>query len=84
MTKWQLIFYEFIATPAHLWLWVCAKMVGAEFECGPVDEEDYDSEYKYGGPDEGLDWCDECGASLPEWNRCGGNPALGWKPAKKS
>lgn len=37
--------YEFIAAPAHLWLWVCAKLVGWEFTCGPVEEiEDKENE----------------------------------------
>lgn len=34
--------FEFLATPAHLWLWVCARIVGWSFTCGPVDEDDDD------------------------------------------
>ncbi len=30
--------YEFLATPAHAWLWLCARLVGWRFECGPVDD----------------------------------------------
>ena len=36
----RLAIYEFLATPAHCWLWCCAKLVGGHFECGSVDEED--------------------------------------------
>lgn len=35
----RLKIYEIIATPAHLWLWLCAKLVGGTFECGPTDED---------------------------------------------
>ncbi len=30
--------FEFLAAPAHAWIWVCAKIVGWEFTCGPVDD----------------------------------------------
>ena len=30
--------YEFLATPAHLWLWCCGRLMGWRFECGPVDD----------------------------------------------
>ena len=33
---WRLRVYEFLATPAHAWLWLCARFVGMRFECGPV------------------------------------------------
>lgn len=36
---WRLQLYEFLATPAHIWLWCCAKICGGDFECGPVDSE---------------------------------------------
>lgn len=36
----RLRIYEFLATPAHLWLWVCAKLVGGEFKCAPVHDPD--------------------------------------------
>lgn len=38
---WRLRIYEFLATPAHIWLWLVARLVGGRFECGPVvgDEE---------------------------------------------
>jgi len=32
--------YEFLATPAHLWLSLCAWLTGLTFECGPVTDED--------------------------------------------
>ena len=32
--------YEFLATPAHAWLWLCARLVGGKFECGPVNNPD--------------------------------------------
>lgn len=38
--------YEFIATPAHLWLWLCAKIVGWEFSCGPVEEFEDETDKK--------------------------------------
>lgn len=40
--KTKMHIFEFIATPAHLWLWVCAKIVGWTFVCGPV--EDFEDE----------------------------------------
>ena len=36
---WQLRIFEFLAIPAHLWLWICAQLVGLRFECGPVDDD---------------------------------------------
>lgn len=36
--SWRLRIYEILATPAHAWLWLCAKICGFEFECGPGDE----------------------------------------------
>lgn len=41
MTTARLKIYEFLATPAHLWLWICARLVGAQFSCGPVEHQDY-------------------------------------------
>ena len=32
--------YEFLAAPAHIWLWVCAKICGGTFTCGRVEEDD--------------------------------------------
>ena len=32
----RLRIYEFLATPAHIWLWCCARICGGHFECGPV------------------------------------------------
>ena len=32
----RLRIYEFIATPVHAWLWLCARFVGGDFKCGPV------------------------------------------------
>ena len=32
----KLRIYEFLATPAHIWLWLCARLVGGKFKCGPV------------------------------------------------
>ena len=37
---WRLRIYEFLATPAHIWLWLVARLVGARFECGPVSDPD--------------------------------------------
>ncbi len=34
----KLRLYEFLATPAHVWLWVVARIVGGKFECGPVND----------------------------------------------
>lgn len=34
----RLRIYEFLATPAHIWLWACARLVGGRFECGPVSD----------------------------------------------
>ena len=34
----RLCIYEFLATPAHIWLWACGRLVGMRFECGPVDD----------------------------------------------
>ena len=39
----RLKIFEFLAMPAHIWLWVCAKLVGMTFTCGPVDEEEKDN-----------------------------------------
>ncbi len=36
----RLQIFEIIAIPAHAWLWVCAKLVGLEFRCGPVSNKD--------------------------------------------
>ncbi len=30
--------YEFLALPAHLWLWCCGRLFGWRFEWGPVDD----------------------------------------------
>ncbi len=32
--------YEFIATPAHAWLWLCGRVLGMRFECGPVADDE--------------------------------------------
>ena len=37
---WRLRIYEFLATPAHIWLWLVARLVGGRFECGPGHEAD--------------------------------------------
>ena len=37
---WRLRIYEFLATPAHIWLWLVARLVGCRFECGPVHDAD--------------------------------------------
>ena len=37
---WRLRIFEFLAVPAHGWLWVCAKLVRLDFTCGPVEDED--------------------------------------------
>ena len=34
--KW----FEIIDGPAHVWLWICAKMCGGTFEHGPVGESE--------------------------------------------
>jgi hypothetical protein len=39
MTKWQLILYEFLAYPAHLWLSMVAWLMGGQFESGPTDDD---------------------------------------------
>ena len=30
--------YQFLALPAHAWLWVSARLCGMRFECGPVSD----------------------------------------------
>ena len=40
MNKWQLRIYEVLAMPAHAWLWLCAKLVGCTFTCGPVNDDE--------------------------------------------
>ena len=32
--------FEILAGPAHVWLWICAKLCGGTFECGPGDDID--------------------------------------------
>ena len=34
--------FEILAGPAHVWLWICAKLCGGTFEHGP-GEKDIDS-----------------------------------------
>lgn len=36
----RLIIFETLAFPAHCWLWIVAKLVGYDFTCGPVDDEE--------------------------------------------
>ena len=36
----RLKIFEFLATPAHIWLWVCAKLCGWDFEYWAEDEDD--------------------------------------------
>lgn len=31
--------FEILAGPAHLWLWIVARLCGGSFEHGPVDDE---------------------------------------------
>ena len=33
--------YEFLATPAHIWLWCVAKLCGMKFEFYSEGEEEY-------------------------------------------
>lgn len=40
----RLSVYEFLAAPAHLWLWLCARLVGGTFECGPVTEDEAETD----------------------------------------
>lgn len=40
----RLIIYEFLAFPAHCWLWLVARLCGGKFECGPVTEEEDDND----------------------------------------
>ena len=37
---WRLRIYEVLATPAHIWLWVCGCLCGYKFSCGPVYDPD--------------------------------------------
>lgn len=32
--------WEFLAAPGFAWLWVCAKLCGYRFQCGPADDMD--------------------------------------------
>ena len=36
----KLRLFEILATPAHLWLWIVAKICGMEFTCGPANDEE--------------------------------------------
>ncbi len=36
----RLRIYEFIAAPAHAWLWLCGRVLGMRFECGPVTDDE--------------------------------------------
>ena len=38
--KLRLQIFEFLATPAHVWLWCVATLVGLEFCHGPVEDEE--------------------------------------------
>jgi hypothetical protein len=38
--RWRLRIFEFLAAPAHGWLWICARLVGGRFWCGPVTDAD--------------------------------------------
>ena len=41
MTDWRMTVFDILAFPAHCWIWLCAKLVGAEFWWGrPEDEPD--------------------------------------------
>ena len=31
--------FDFLATPANLYLWFCARLCGLDFEFGPCDED---------------------------------------------
>ena len=31
----KLFIYEFLAAPAHMWLWVVGRLFGMRFECAP-------------------------------------------------
>jgi hypothetical protein len=33
--------YEFLGAPAHLWLWLCARICGGQFSCGRVSSENH-------------------------------------------
>lgn len=37
--SYRMRIYEFIAAPAHAWLWLCGRLVGWSFEFGPTDEK---------------------------------------------
>lgn len=36
----RLKLYEFLATPAHAWLWLVARICGGRFTCGPANDDD--------------------------------------------
>ena len=36
----RLMIFEFLAAPAHLWLWIVAGLCGYTFEFGPVFEDE--------------------------------------------
>jgi len=40
--------YEFIAFPAHCWLYVTAWLCGGKFTCGPVTDDDDNNDEKLG------------------------------------
>lgn len=36
----RLALYEFLAAPAHLWLWLVAYLCGGRFSCGRVKDDE--------------------------------------------
>jgi hypothetical protein len=42
--EWRVRLYEFLAAPAHIWLWVCARIVGGRFWMERVREEEKDTD----------------------------------------
>lgn len=44
--KTKVYIFEFIAAPAHLWIWICARIVGWDFTFGPVEEFEEDERNK--------------------------------------
>jgi len=36
----QIKIFEFLAVPAHAWLWLVAAICGMRFQCGAAPEDD--------------------------------------------
>ncbi len=37
---WRLRVLGVLVVPAEAWMWLCARLVGGRFTCGPVHDDD--------------------------------------------